>query len=202
MGSEMCIRDRQNTNLMAYRAEVEKIAQRDKRIVQAIMDGYASETLKEEMNALVARKSELESLIAGTSEAPVLLHPRMADRYREEVSQLVETLKNDDSRAEAIEMIRALIDKIVLVPDPDSNGFLIDLYGDLAGILNISLGHAGEDTESGIDPRRVQLVVGLNNPSGDGVQDKMVGPDGIEPTTSTMPLHRIASQINSITLQQ
>ncbi|MEP4990667.1 MAG: hypothetical protein ABJV68_23670 [Paracoccaceae bacterium] len=33
-------------------------------------------------------------------------------------------------------------------------------------------------------------------------RSRMVEPDGIEPTTSTMPLHRIASQINGITLQQ
>tara|TARA_R110002073_G_scaffold329456_1_gene511924 strand:- start:2 stop:538 length:537 start_codon:yes stop_codon:yes gene_type:complete len=173
----------QNASLSAYRAELDKIAQKDKRIVQAIMDGYASETLKEEMNLLVARKAELEELIAGTHEAPVLLHPRMADRYREEVLRLVEALNDDDKRRrEAIELIRALIDKVVLVPDPDSENLLIDLYGDLAGILNVSLGRANASAKNGLDPKQVRLVVGLNT-SSSGVQDKMVGPAGLEPAT-------------------
>lgn len=105
----------------------------------------------------------------------------MADRYREEVSKLVKTLNDDDGqRQEAIELIRALIDKVVLVPDPNSDGLLIDLHGDLAEILNMSLGPTNPKAGEAIDLHKIRLVTGRGSPV-EGVQDKMVGPAGFEP---------------------
>ncbi len=172
----------QNASITAYRAELEKIARRDRRII----DRYASEALKQEMNSLVVWKGKLEDLIARTQEAPVLLHPNMAVRYRKEVSRLMNALDDDEHRHEDIELIRSLIDKIVLVPDPDSKGLLIDLHGDLAGILNIAT--EGESAKPGreIDIRQIRIVAGLENQPTTGEQDKVVGPAGLEPATTPL----------------
>lgn len=79
----------------------------------------------------------------------------MALCYRTEVTALVDALNDEARRDEAAELIRSLVDRIVLTPDPNSKGLLIDLHGDLAGILNVATkserpqAHAGVGFETG-----------------------------------------------------
>ena len=69
---------------------------------------------------------------------PVALHPDLAGIYAGKVFHLAEALNEDGTRAEAAELLRKLIDKIVLTPQPQ--GYSIDLHGDLAGILTLASG--------------------------------------------------------------
>jgi site-specific DNA recombinase len=84
-----------------------------------------------------------------------LLHPGMADLYRESVTRLAEALEHSDTRSEAAEAIRGLIEGIVLTPaegaleafaahrasrSPSANaarnsGLRIELRGNLAAML-------------------------------------------------------------------
>ncbi len=152
------LRMEHNASIHAYHAELAKLRRRDKQMVRAIMEGFASPQLKEEMDRLVARQNELVRLISETDEAPVLFHPNMAQRYREEVVALVRSLNEDDHRNEAADLIRSLIDRIELTPDSQSDGLLIDVYGDLAGILNVSIDRK-RDQE--LDLKQIRLVAGL-----------------------------------------
>ena len=43
-----------------------------------------------------------------------LLHPRMSDLYREKVGSLCTALESEESRTGAVEVIRALIETILL----------------------------------------------------------------------------------------
>ena len=68
------------------------------------------------MDELQARKESLLAQLA-TADAPVpLLHPNLAGLYREKVATLASALQNADSRSEAAEALRGLVDAIVLVP--------------------------------------------------------------------------------------
>ena len=60
----------------------------------------------------------------------------MAKRYHDEIDGLINSLNEDEERTEAIELIRDLIEKIVLTPTTDDKGLKIDLYGDMAEILS------------------------------------------------------------------
>jgi site-specific DNA recombinase len=62
-----------------------------------------------------------------------LLHPRIADVYREKVGSLCLALESEERRTGAMEAIRALIETILLEPDSDK---LTTLKGDLAGMLS------------------------------------------------------------------
>jgi len=64
----------------------------------------------------------------------------MADRYRETVANLREALAREGCQAEAAEIMRTLIDKIVLTPlCRDGKATLsITLHGHLAGILGLA----------------------------------------------------------------
>jgi hypothetical protein len=60
---------------------------------------------------------ELEAPIDGFAEELVLLHPNMADHYRQQVNNLAEVLNADENRAEPAELIRLLVDQIELTPN-------------------------------------------------------------------------------------
>ena len=94
--------------------------------------------MKDDLARITARREELESLLAGTKEEPVLLHPGMAEHYRKQVAALADALTAEETRAEAADLLRALIDRIELTPNEESKKLEIDLYGDLAGILTLA----------------------------------------------------------------
>lgn len=119
-------------------ARLQKITRELDRLVDAIVEGVPAERVKGRMLALEAEKTTLEARLAGgrTDEKP-LLHTRMGDVYRKAVASLREKLETGADRAEAVNLLRSLIDRIVLHPAADeASGFLIDLEGDLAGILS------------------------------------------------------------------
>ena len=71
----------------------------------------------------------------------MLLHPNLSQLYRQQVARLVEALNDEHHRTEAAEIIRGLIDRIVLTPN-DEGGLDVQLYGDLARYLQFC--EAGE----------------------------------------------------------
>ncbi|ABL71204.1 recombinase family protein [Paracoccus denitrificans] len=147
-------------------AELKRIAREEEKLMDLYMrDAISIEAVKERGDKLRARKAELQDFLASTDEPPPLLHPSMALQYRARVQQLYETLQSDDEtqRIEAAEIIRSLIDRIVLTPGEDR--IEIDVQGDLAGILTLSAQR--------------------KNPAADaaGAQVKMVAGVGFEPTT-------------------
>ena len=82
-----------------------------------VMEGVAPSVVKDELNANAARREQLESQLAATEEVPPLLHPEMARIYGDKVSELAKALQEPDSRSEATEALRGLVDAIVLAPD-------------------------------------------------------------------------------------
>jgi hypothetical protein len=102
--------------------------------VQALLDGVPGSRVKDRMAELEGRKTELEAVLPEAAEEPVLLHPNMAQVYRAKIARLAEALNDEHERTEAAEIIRGLIDQIVLTPkDEDGRRSLsIDLEGALA----------------------------------------------------------------------
>jgi len=132
-------------------------------LVQAIKEGVSALSIKNELMALEARQAELKQHLEAP-EMPQLLHPRMADLYREKVRTLCQALEHEDSRAGATDAIRALIEAILLEPDGDR--LKITLKGDVAGMLS-----AARDSKR--SPDTGDLLV----------QIKLVAGAGFEPAT-------------------
>ena len=86
------------------------------------------------------------------------------------MQQLYETLQGDDEaqRIEAAEIIRSLIDRIVLTPGEDR--IEIDVQGDLAGILTLSAQRKNRAADAA--GSQVKMVAG---------QDLNLRPSGYEP---------------------
>ena len=63
---------------------------------------------KAEMKALDARRKELQAQLENADEPPPLLHPEMAELYRQKVTRLAQALEHPETRTEATEALRGL----------------------------------------------------------------------------------------------
>ena len=106
------------------------------------------------MDDLHARKNALLAQLATADEPPPLLHPRMADLYRSKVEELASALQREDTRLEASEMLRGLIDSIVLTPEKGQ--LRIELRGNLAAMLT-----AARDTKRSPDTGDLMVQIKL-----------------------------------------
>ena len=112
------------------------------------------------------RKEELETELAEAEEPPPLLHPSLAEVYRERVDALSQALGRPDTREEAAEVIRSLVTAIELMPE--SGALAIVLRGDLAAMLSF----AADKAKPGAPFREAGLV-----------QGSLVAGTGFEPVT-------------------
>lgn len=105
--------------------------------------------LMKQMKELEGRKKELEVFLADAEEPPPLLHPEMANFYRVQVGELYDALQHETEarRPKAGEVLRSLVKEIILTPEEGE--LQIDVRGDLAGILTISLKTKTPTTRAG-----------------------------------------------------
>ncbi|MBA4130044.1 MAG: hypothetical protein C0519_01320 [Hyphomicrobium sp.] len=145
-------------------AELTKVRRRLRQIVDAIGDGFLVRSMKDELLALEAREDILLSQMEVAPQPKVLLNPKMADVYRSKVADLHAALDDPNSGPQAAEAIRALIEKIVVVPVDGK--MTVDLYGEIGSILRLAAGSKNQDA---LATMAEQLVV--------------VAGAGFEPTT-------------------
>src|SRR5205814_4702871 len=112
---------------------------------------------KEELVTNAKRREDLEAQLRVAAEPPPLLHPRMADLYCTKVEQLANALQREDSRMEASDTLRGLIDSIVLIPEKGQ--LRIELRGNLAAMLTVAQQTKGSP-ETGDLSVPIQLVAG------------------------------------------
>jgi site-specific DNA recombinase len=157
------LRIEHRAGLSSARSELARADREIRKLVQAIKDGVSALSIKDELLSLEARKAELQTRL-DAPEMPELLHPRMADVYRQKVGSLCLALEREESRTGAVQAIRTLIEAIVLEPNGDK--LKITLKGDLAGMLS-----AARDTKRSPDTGDLM------------VQIKLVAGAGFEPAT-------------------
>src|SRR5262249_20309303 len=110
------------------------------RLIEAIKAGVPGAAVKDEMNTLEARRGNLVDQLKEAPPAVPRVHPNVAAIYGEKVARLREALNADDSRTEASEIIRGLIEEIRLVPE-EGGGLKIELAGELAALVNLANQH-------------------------------------------------------------
>ena len=91
------LRMEHRASLSHGRQELAAVEREIRRFIQALKDGVSALSIKDELLSLEARKAELQSRL-DSPEMPELLHPRMADVYREKVGGLCLALESEESR--------------------------------------------------------------------------------------------------------
>ena len=151
-----------------FQSELNVVAKQIDNMLEAISNGMFHASMKEKMDTLEARKAELDAKLAAVPEdEPILLHPALAEVYGAKIKALASSLDDEDTKIEAIELLRGLVTEVRLHPDEEAkDGHAIELYGELAAILELY----GSQNDK---PRRFT----------GGVSVSMVAGVGFEPTT-------------------
>ncbi|MGF1611087.1 MAG: hypothetical protein ACFCUQ_16905 [Kiloniellales bacterium] len=159
------------SRLASLRRERAVIESKIAGLLKAIEDGMYTPAMKDRMAALEARRNELDRDLRSAAPTPALrLHPGLSEIYRRKVAQLEEALNDESIKAEAAEVLRALIDRIELLPRADGAGLNARLYGELAAILAF----CAEDAD------KAKLPGAVGRP---GSQVSVVAGAGFEPAT-------------------
>jgi len=142
--------------LASLKGRLGKIDKAIGNILKAIKEGMYHLSLKAELEALEGERAAILKDIAVVPEPePVELHPGIANVYRKKVETLADSLNRDETRPEASEILRSLVEKVILTPS--AAGFSIELYGELAGILALC---SESDKSSGNPIRQLTMVAG------------------------------------------
>ena len=121
----------------ATRHDLDRVERRIRRLVELITEDDAPvRALKQDLVALEARQITLQRELAAAKAPAPLIHPNLAEVYRQRVERLHEALHDPATREEAFELIRSLIEEIRLVPDEGE--LRVELTGELAGILALA----------------------------------------------------------------
>ena len=165
-----------NQSVRSGNAEKERLTKERERLVAAIRNGIDASLIKDDLERVARQLDDLEKQLNTADDVyRPLIHPAMAMSYRTSVASLKAALDRADGREEAVQHIRALIDKVVVTPVEGREDPRIDLYGHLAGILSIASKKAGQL------PRRPWIPAGDKNPEPE--QTDMVAGAGFEPAT-------------------
>jgi site-specific DNA recombinase len=154
------LRMEQRASTTSAKREVARIGTRIKKLLNLILDDeMAVDEGKAEMKALDGRRRELEAQLKTADEPPPLLHPEMARIYRTKVMELAKALQQPESRIEATEALRGLVDAIVLTPAAGTKELAIELRGNLAAMLGATV-QRKRPSESDDLSLQVALVAG------------------------------------------
>lgn len=139
-----------STDFEAWRRESERTERELDKAIQAILDGVPGARLKDKIGTLEARKAKLTELLASAQEPPPLLHPNMAEIYRQKIAALHRELQSEETEPQAAETFRSLVNQVDLVPEGGT--LAIVLRGDLAAILRFVAGKKNPDvlSEAGV----------------------------------------------------
>jgi site-specific DNA recombinase len=115
-------------------------------IIAAIERGAYSDILNKRLRDLEAEKQEAEKRVACEKPAEVCIPGNFAEMLRRKVNNLPATLQSLDERDEAILLVRELVDRVVITPDPDQacGSVVVKLYGCLGVLLDRIAGSSTE----------------------------------------------------------
>ncbi len=124
-------RDRLASKLAAVERQLDAI-------IEAIANGLRSGTLQAKLDQLEAERTDLTARLAAPAPSPVRLHPNLADAYHAKVAALRNALEQEATRDEALQIIRSLIEKVVIHASPQG-GCEVELVGEIAAMVAVSV---------------------------------------------------------------
>ena len=126
-------------------------------LYDAIADGFRTAGLLQKLQALEDEKAELERKLEAPAPSAVRFHPKLAELYRSKVTELSEALKDEAIRAPALDLLRILIDRVVVHHDAGTKGITLEVEGALSAMI----AQAQPGGLGCVDPSSVKLVAGV-----------------------------------------
>ena len=119
-------------------AKLNKVEHQLDHLINAIADGLKSPGLQGKPAVLDSERVAIKAQLSAPPPSPVRLHPNLADAYRSKVVAVRDALFQNDTKAEAFEIMRGLIEKVVIHHRPGQTAE-IELIGDIAVMMEISM---------------------------------------------------------------
>ena len=110
-----------NIDLEPQQKEYKNIDVKLAKYLKAITDGCPAKAISADMLKLEDCKTELEQIFDSGKNTITLIHPNMAITYRANLDKLFTSLSIPEQNDEATMVIRSLVDKIILSPNPNYN---------------------------------------------------------------------------------
>ena len=127
--------------------ELVKVRQKLDKLVEAVANGLKSSTIQIKLTELERQEAALVSETSEIEAPAKRMPPDLAELYRAEIWRRAEA--PEPSRfAEDRELLRCLIDRVTLMPEPASGGLSLELTGDISAIIGLAL-----NANSGRKPR-------------------------------------------------
>jgi site-specific DNA recombinase len=150
------------SSIEAWKAELKRIDRDLEKLLQLYLDDAVTvEAVKEKGPKLEARKKEPQRLLADAKEPPALLHPNMAEVYRQRIAALHNALRDETRKVEAFEVLRSLVSGVTL--EPVNGELAIHLKGNLAALLTFAATKKRPPRERDGILAQVSLVAGARN---------------------------------------
>ena len=152
-------------DLGLQRRELDDVNRKLRGLIEAIAEGLRAPGLQAKLDELEQRKTVLEAELAAAPPPAPRLHPNLAEIYRRKVADLQAALADPKMQAEALEILRGLIERVVL--HPAEKGFEIELIGEIAAMVDLGAQNkkAGPEGSAVPDAYRcsVKVVAGARN---------------------------------------
>ena len=128
--------------------ELGRVSKKLHGLYDAIADGLRTPGLRQELLLLEGRQAALKKALEDAPPPAPRFHPRLADHYRELVSELHPALKDPEARTEAAELLRTLVTCIEL--RSDDTGTAVTVTGDVVKLLTAPGGQVPAAFESSV----------------------------------------------------
>jgi site-specific DNA recombinase len=156
----------QEHEIARKRRELADVSRKLDGLVDAIASGLRGASAQQRLDDLERQKTELQHEFDSAVAPPPLLHPNLAEIYRDRVARLHEAFTDETTRTKATDVLRGLIDRVLL--HPGDHGSEFELVGDIARMVEITLpkdGTAARDRAavSDVFRRSVKVVAGTRN---------------------------------------
>ena len=152
-------------DLGLQRRELDDVNRKLRGLIEAIAEGLRAPGLQAKLDELEQRKTVLEAELAAAPPPAPRLHPNLAEVYRQKVAGLQTALADPVTQTEALEILRGLIERVVL--HPAEKGFEIELIGEIAAMVDLGAQNkkAGPEGSAVPDAYRcsVKVVAGERN---------------------------------------
>ena len=100
--------------------------------------------------------SALDERLQTPAPSPVRLHPKLSEHYRSKVGALAETLTEPAVRSAALDIIRGLIERVIVSVHADGQ-VLLELHGAITAMIETAQPGALADVDHG----SVKVVAGV-----------------------------------------
>jgi site-specific DNA recombinase len=125
-------------SLVQTRRDHDEVTRKLAGVIEAIADGLRAPGLQSRLDQREQRKATLAAELEAAPPPAPRLHPNLAELYRKKVASLQAALGDPATHAEALEILRGLIERVEVHATGD--GVAIELVGEIANMIRLSAG--------------------------------------------------------------